>query len=151
MTTLTLATIDRLSKSTSMGLPVKDAATTPELQAVADALNAVIRGSAVSATKTVPTTIDSGSKEPPADKSANRGNKWQVRIHDAVKDKTFRYEIGTANNDLLSSSDNDYLDITTDPSPGKTLKDAIEAVYESSYENPGTVLSIQHVLRALNN
>lgn len=146
-TTLNIKTIDRQSKPSSMSIGISDSATNAQLQAVADAVDGVIIGAAVSATKTISTTIDLGSGTPPSDRAANRHNKLLIRIQDSNNGKIFTHEIGTFNDALLPSSTDDYLDISTNPSPGKSLKDAIEAVYLSPYGYSGVVLSVQQINR----
>lgn len=146
MPEFTISTLDRLSKRTSTKLGVAAAATDPQLQAVVDAVDAIILGSAASGVKTVATTIDAGTPTPPADNDANRGNKWLMRVQDSVNGKIFTYEIGTADNAQLPSSSSDYLDLTA--GVGLALKTAVEVVYESPYGNAGVLLSVQQVNRA---
>lgn len=146
MPEFTVSTIDRLSKRTSTKIPVATAATDPELQAIVDAIDAVILGATASGVKTVATVIDAGTNSPPADEDANRGNKWLMRVQDSVNGKIFTYEIGTADNSQLPSPSSDYLDLTA--GVGLALKTAIDAAYESPYGNAGVLLSVQQVNRA---
>lgn len=145
-TDFTVATIDRNSDRTSMRIGVVDAATNPELQAVVDAIDAVVLGSNCSGTKTVATAIDVGSAAPPANKAANRGNKWLMRFEDGTNAEIFTHEIGTADDAQLPSSTDDYLDLTA--GVGLALKTALDAVYQSPYGNTGTLISVQQVNRA---
>lgn len=145
MPKLNISTLDRLSKRTSMSLGVDSGATNVELQAVADAVDAIILGANVSAEKVVSETIDAGSAVPPTSNLANVTSKWLCRIQD-TDGNIFTHEIGTADVSQLPSSTVDYLDLTA--GVGAALKTAIEAVYESPYGNTGTLLSVQEVSRA---
>lgn len=149
MPSLSISTVDRHSKRTSMIVGIDSGATDPEVQAVADAIDAVILGASVSAIVTTPNVVDAGSAVPPSDVDANRGNKWLLRIQDDTNGKIFTHEIGTADNSLLATASDDFLDITADE--GLALKTAIETIYESPYGNTGTLLSVQQVNRAANN
>lgn len=144
-TDFTVSTLDRQSKRTSLRIGVDDAATNPELQAIVDAIDAVILGSAASGTKTVATDIDVGSAVPPADKAANRGNKWLLRIQDSTNSEIFTHEIGTADDSQLPTATDDYLDLTA--GVGLALKTAIEAAYLSPYGHAGVLVSVQQVNR----
>ncbi|MCG3207803.1 MAG: hypothetical protein FOGNACKC_01403 [Anaerolineae bacterium] len=146
MTDFTVATLDRLSKRTSMTIGVADAATNQDLQSVVDAIAAIILGAAPSGTKTVPTVIDAGSSAAPANTNANRLNKWLFRMQDSVNGKIFTHEIGTANNAQLPSPTSDFLDLTA--GAGLALKTAIDAVYRSPYGNAGVLVSVQQVSRS---
>lgn len=150
MADFAISTIDRQSKRTTMKLPVADAATPANLQAIVDAIDAIILGSDASGTLTTSTTIDSGLSTIPTNKSANRGNKWLLRIQDPTPavNRIFTYEIGTADDDQLPAADSDFLDLTA--GPGLALKTAIEAEYVSPYGNAGILLSVQQVNRADN-
>lgn len=141
-----ISTLDRQSKRSTMSFDVADAATTPQLQAVVDAVDGIIRGSAASGTKTVSTDIDVGSSSPPADVEANRGNKWLLRIQDSVNGKIFTNEIGTADNAVLLTPGVDFVDLGV--GVGLALKTAVEVVYRSPYGNAGVLLSAQQVNRA---
>lgn len=141
-----VSTIDRQSKRSTMRLGVDTGATDPELQAVVDAVDAIILGSAASGNKTVTTVVDAGVAAPPADKAANRGNKWLLRLQDSVNGNIFTHEIGTADDAQLPSAGDDYLDLTA--GVGLALKTAVETVYESPYGNTGVLLSVQQVNRA---
>lgn len=140
-----ISTVDRLGKVTSSTLPVASAATGPNLQAIVDAMDAIILGSAIKGVRTVPTVIDAGSAAPPANTSADRLNKWLLRIQDNVNSKIFTYELGTADNSQLPSSTTDFLDLSA--GVGLALKTAVETAYESEYGNAGTLLSVQQVNR----
>lgn len=145
MPSFSVRTIDRQSKATSMNLGVDAGATNPELQAIVDAVDAIILGAAASGTKNVPEVIDGGSAAPPANKAANRKNKWLLRIQDGTNFKVFTHEIGTADDAQLPSATDDFLDLTA--GVGLALKTAIEAAYESPYGNAGVLLSVQQVNR----
>lgn len=145
MADLTLSTIDRQSKPTSTSLPVQDATTNPQAQAIIDAYDALVLGADLRGVITVPNVVDLGSQVPPADDNANRGNKMLVRIQEAVTGKIRRYELGTFDNAQLPSPTDDFVDITA--GNGLALKTAIEAVYETENGNAGTVLSIQQITR----
>lgn len=146
-TTFNIGTIDRQSNRSTLSLGIKTAATTPQLQALVDAVDAIIIGSPASGTKVVSTPVDIGESTPPANKDANRGNKWLFRAQDSVNGKIFTHEIGCADNTLLASADGDYIDLTG--TEGAALKTAFEAVYESPYGNAGVLLSVQQVNRAV--
>jgi len=154
MATITIQTYDRSlpTKSTSMSLPADDAVGDIAVQALADAVDAIIRGTAVSATVTVPNVVDAGSSGPATDIDADRGNKWLLRTFVAADDqgagKTYQNEIGTADNGVLPSASNDFLDLTA--GVGLALKTAWDAVYESPQGNAGVLLSCQQVNRAAN-
>lgn len=146
MPDLALSTLDRQSNRSSTRFAVKTAATNGELQAVADAVDAIILGSNVSATKVTAEVIDAGSAAPPADKTANRGDKWLMRMQDSTTGQIYTHEIGTADGAQLPSSTDDYLDLTA--GVGLALKTAIETAYESPDGNAGVLLSVQQVNRA---
>jgi len=146
MPTATFSSWDRLGKPTSMSMGVDSGVTDPEIQAIADAIDAVILGAAIKAVKTTDTVIDVGSATPPADSDANRGNKWLLRIQDGTNGKIFKHEIGCADNSQLPTPNTDFLDLTA--GVGLALKTAVEAAYESPYGNTGTLLSVQQVNRA---
>ena len=146
-TTFNIGTLDRQSNRSTLSVGVKPAATNPQLQSLVDAVDAVIIGSAASGTKVVSTPIDVGDSTPPANKDANRGNKWLFRAQDSTNGKIFTHEIGCADNTLLASADGDYIDLTG--TEGAALKAAWEAVYESPYGNAGVLLSVQQVNRAV--
>ena len=154
MSTITIQTYDRSQpvKSTSMSIPADDAVGDIAVQALADAVDAIIRGTAVSATVTVPNVVDAGSPGPAADIDADRGNKWLMRTFVSADDqgagKTYQNEIGTADNGVLPSASDDFLDLTA--GVGLALKTAWDAVYESPQGNAGVLLSCQQVNRAAN-
>lgn len=145
MAKVTISTIDRQSLQTSLTIPADDAVGTAAVQALADAMDAVIRGAAVGATITVPEIVDAGSAVPPADTEANRGNKWLFRTQVAAENKIFTNELGTADNSQLASSTDDFLDLTA--GVGLALKTAWDAVYESPAGNAGVLISVQQVNR----
>lgn len=146
MTDLIVSTLDRQSKRTSTTMGVADAVTDPEIQAVADAIDAIILGSPCSATKVVRSIVDAGSAAPPADKAANRANKWLMRIQDSTTAQIYTHEIGTVDDSQLPTATDDYLDLTA--GTGLALKTAIEAAYRSPDNNAGVLLSVQQVNRA---
>lgn len=141
-----VSTLDRQARRTTMRLGVDSGATDPELQALVNAMDTVLIGSDCSGTKTVATVVDAGSAVLPADENANRGNKWLFRAQDSVNGKIFTHEIGCADNSVLASATDDYVDLTA--GAGLALKTAWDAVYESPYGNGGVLLSVQQVNRA---
>jgi len=145
MPDFTISTLDRQSKRTSMSIGVDAGATDPELQAIVDAVDAIVLGSAASGTKTVATVIDAGSAVPPVDNDAIATRKWLLRIQDTVNSKIFTHEIGTADGAQLPSSTDDFLDLSA--GTGLALKTAIEAAYVSPYGNAGVLVSVQEVTR----
>jgi len=146
---ITLTTIDRESKSTSLSIGADDAVGGVAVQALADAVDAVILGSDVQAVSTVATVVDAGSDEPPNEPFANRGNKWIFRTQVALENgKIYTNEIGTADNAQLPSASSDFLDLTA--GVGLALKTAWDAVFESDDGNPGVLLSVQQINRGLN-
>ena len=146
MATLNFSTYDRLAKQTSMSFGADDAIADADVQAVVDALDAILRGSAVRGVVTVSNVVDGGSAAPPADEEANRGNKWMLRIQDSVTSKIYTHEIGTADNTQLPSSTSDFLDLTA--GTGLALKTAVEDAYQSPVGNTGILLSVQQVTRS---
>ena len=146
---LKVSTIDKNSKPTSMTIGVDAGATNIELQAVVDAVAAIIRGPAPSGVKTTSETIDGGDDTPPADKEAVRENKWLLRMSclDGNGDtRILSHEIGTADNTNLPSPSDDFLDLTA--GVGLALKTAVEAVYLSLYGTTGTLISVQQIGRS---
>lgn len=151
MASVSFSTIDRQSKSTSMTVGADDAVTDVNVQALADALDAILRGAAVKAVVNIPNVVDAGSAAPPADKEAQRGNKWLFRVQVSAapeNGKVLTHEIGTADNSVLATSTDDFLDLTA--GVGLTLKTAFETVYRSPNGNTGVLLSAQQINRALN-
>lgn len=145
---VTITTYDRLNKVTSMGISAIDAVATADVQALADAIDAIIRGVPVRATTAVTEVVDPGSAGPATDKEANRGSKWLFRTQDSTTNKIATNEIGTADGSVLPTADSDFLDLTT--GVGLALKTAWEVVYRSDDGNTGVLLSVQQVNRALN-
>lgn len=144
-----VATVDKNSDDTSMTIGVDAGATNGELQAVVDAVDGIIRGSLASGVKTISETIDVGVDTPPDDKEAVKTDKWLLRMSclDGNGDsRILTYEIGTADNTVLPSASEDYLDLTA--GVGLALKTAIEAVYLSLYATTGTLISVQRIGRA---
>ncbi len=141
----TFSTIDRLSQATSTRMGLIAAVSDPQIQAIADAVDAIILGAAVKAIKSEDTTIDVGSQTPPADDDANRGNKWLMRFQDSVTGRIYTHEIGTADNSQLASPTSDYIDLTA--GTGLALKTAMDAAYESPGGDTGVLLSCQQVTR----
>lgn len=149
MATLSFSTYDRLGKPTSMSIGADDAVSGANVQALADAIDAVIRGSAVKAVVSVDTIVDAGNATPPNDQEANRGSKWLYRVQVAAEGgKIYTHEIGTADGSQLATASDDFLDLTA--GVGLALKSAFEAVYESPNGNAGVLLSVQQVNRGLN-
>lgn len=152
MAQLNFRTYDRENKATSLTILADDLVTSPNVQALADALDAVIRGSAIRATSSIITVVDAGAAGPSTDIDAQRGNKWLMRV-DVPLDKqgvgaVYTHELGTCDNSVLSAPADDFLDLSA--GVGATLKAAFELIYESPEGNPGTLLSVQQVNRALN-
>lgn len=145
MAKITFSTLDRLGKPSSTEFNADNAVTGPQVQAVADALDALILGSPVKAVSAVVTVVDQGSAAPPASNLANRGDKWLMRIQDSTTGQIYTHEIGTADYSQLASPTSDFVDITA--GNGLAFKTAIEAAYESPDGNAGVLLSIQQVTR----
>lgn len=141
-----ISTLDRQTDPTSMQIDHIGGATDPQLQAVVDAVDAIILGSDAKGVKTVVSVIDGGSAIPPADELAQVGNKWLLRFQDSVNSKIFSHEIGTADSTQLPGPTDDFLDLTA--GVGLALKTALDAVYQSPYGNTGVLLSVQQVNRA---
>lgn len=151
MATVTLSTIDRQSKPTSMSIGAADAVLDADVQSLSDALDAVLRGPDSRAVITVPNVVDQGSAVPPADKEAQRGNKWLFRVQSAAGadiGKKFQHEIGTADNTVLTTATDDFLDLTA--GVGLALKTAFETVWRSPIGSAGTLLSVQQTNRGEN-
>lgn len=147
MATLTFTTFDRLNKVTSTTIGADDLVDNPTVQALADAIDAVIRGTAVKATRNIATVVDAGVAGPSGDIDADRGNKWLFRVQDDVTGQIYTHELGTADNGVLPSPGTDFIDLST--GVGAALKTAWEAAYESPDGNTGTLLSVQQVNRSL--
>lgn len=148
MATVTISTYDRANKGTSLSIGADDAVTDVNVQALADAIDPIIRGVAVKAVVTIPNVVDGGTPGPSTDKDAQRGNKWLFRVYDSVGQKTYTHEIGTADNTVLPTAADDFIDLTA--GVGLALKTAWDAVYLSPDGNAGSLLSVQQVNRALN-
>lgn len=145
----TFSTIDRLGKPTSLSIGVDDAITDPDVQGLANALDAVIIGADLKATVTVANIVDVGSQVPPNDVNANRGNKWLFRTQVAAEDgKVYDNELGTADSAQLPSAAVDFLDLTQ--GVGATLKSTWETAWRSPQGNTGVLLTVQQVNLALN-
>lgn len=142
---VSLSTIDRLSLATSTRSNVITGATDPQIQTLTDSWDAVILGASLKAVKSEDTVVDAGSQVPPADESANRGQKWLVRAQDSTTGKIFTHELGTADYSQLPSPTSDYLDLTA--GVGLALKNGFDAIYESPEGNTGVMLSVQQVTR----
>lgn len=146
MARFNVSTVDRLSLPTSTQINVDAAESVANLQALDAAVNSVILGSSVRGVRTVDEVIDGGSSVPPADNSANRGQKWLFRSQDSVTQEIFTNEIGTADYAILPSPTTDFIDLTA--GTGLALKNAWDAVYESKNGNGGVLLSVQQVTRS---
>ncbi len=144
MATATYSTIDEQANPTSTRLNVADAITDPQAQAIADAIDDLILGSAVRATVTVPNVVDAGSQVIPTDPMSRVGNKMLMRLQETASGKVYTNELGTFDNDALPTG-NDFLDLTA--GFGLALKTAIDAVWESPLGNAGVLLSVQQVNR----
>jgi hypothetical protein len=145
---LSFSTYDRLNKSTSMSMLAPDAVTTIQVQAIADAVDAIIRGTALRAVTSLETVVDAGAAGPSTDSEANRGSKWLFRIQDSVTGVIYTHELGTADGTVLPSPDSDFVNLGA--GLGLAVKTAIDAVYRSPDDNAGVLLSVQQVNRALN-
>lgn len=141
---VSLSTIDRLSLPTSTRFGVIAAATDPQIQTLTDAMDAVILGASLKAVKSEDTTVDVGSKTPPEDEDANRGNKWLMRFQD-LDGNIYTHELGTADNAQLASATSDYIDLTA--GTGLALKNAFDAIYEGKSGETGVLLTVQQVSR----
>ena len=140
------STVDRMGQRSTMRF--RGGSTAADIQAVADALDAIIRGSPIKASFSTDTIVDVGDATPPADNEADRNNKWLLRIQtqDADSQPTvLTHEIGTADNTHLPSSNSDFLDLTA--GVGLALKTAIDAAYVGPYDSGGVLLSVQQVTR----
>jgi len=135
-----------------MEVPAADAVGDVAVQALADAVDAIIRGTDVSAVVTVPNVVDVGLPGPATDIDADRGNKWLLRTSvpadNGAQGAIYKNEIGTADNGALPAASNDFLDLSA--GVGLALKTAWDAVYVSKQGNAGTLLSVQQVNRSAN-
>ena len=151
MATITFQTYDRSNKRSSMAIGADDAVTDPQVQAVADALNAVIVGTDVKATVTIPNVVDAGVAGPSASIQAQRGNKWLPRFQSSAGadiGKVFTHEIGTCDNTVLPSATDDFLDLTA--GVGLALKTAADVAWRSPIGSAGALVSVQQVNRGEN-
>lgn len=152
MATVSIQTYDRENKPTSMSVGADDAVGDAAVQALIDAVDAIILGTDASGKTTISNVVDAGTPGPSAELFAQRGNKWLLRVNVPLDKQgegdIYTHEIGTADNAQLPSADTDFLDLTA--GVGLALKTALEAVYESPEGNPGTLLSVQQVNRASN-
>jgi len=149
MATVTIGTIDRLGKRTSLAIGAADAVLDASVQALVDAIAPIIRGAAPSGVVTVGNVVDPGSAVPPADFEANRGSKWLFSTQvGAENGKIYVNEIGTADGSVLPSSATDNIDLSA--GVGATLKFAWDAVFRSDDGNTGELISVKQVNRALN-
>ena len=128
-----------------MQINVDDAETALNLQAVVDAVDAVILGSDARGVKAVDTVTDGGSAVPPANDLANRGQKWLFRSQDSTTQKIYQNEIGTADFTALPTPTSDFLDLTA--GVGLALKNAWDTAYRSPVGNTGVLLSVQQITR----
>lgn len=139
------STFDRLGKPSSMTLGAADAVTDAAIQALVDALDAVLLGSAVRGAKTTSAIIDTGSAVPPVDVNADRDRKWLLRIQDSTTAVIYTHEIGTNDSTQLPSASTDFLNLAA--GTGLALKTAVDAMYRSPDGNTGVLLSVQQVSR----
>lgn len=146
MAKVTFSTIDRQSKPTSLTVGADDAVLDATVQALADALDAIITGADLRAVVQVPNIVDIGSATPPADKSSDRGNKWLFRTQEATTGKIFKNELGTRDATALPTATDDYVDLTA--GVGLAVKTAWETLWTSDEGRAGTLLSIQQVTRS---
>ncbi len=142
---ITLSSYDRENKATSMSILGDDLVTTGQVQALADAVDAIILGVGVRAVRSIETVVDAGEAGPSSEFYAQRGNKWLMRVQDNVTSQIYNHEFGTADQEQLPSPGSDFLDLTG--GVGLSLKTAFEAAYESPDGNAGTLLSVQQVNR----
>lgn len=148
MAKLNLSSVDREAKKTSMQMNVDDAILEATVDALANALDGILLGSAVSADVTTTVNMQAGSQVPPAEFFANRGNKWLIRIESiagADIGKIYTHEMGTADLNQLPATSSDFLDLTA--GVGLAFKNALEAAWESPIGSAGTLLSVQAVER----
>jgi hypothetical protein len=131
-----------------MSFDVADAALNADIVDFATALQAVILGSTLKATKSVHTIAQQGSAAPPANVNANRQNKWLFRVQDNTTGQIYTHEIGTADNADLPSPTTDFLDLSA--GVGLALKTEWDALYQSPDGNAGTLLSVQQINRSGN-
>lgn len=141
----TFTTVDREGKDSQMQIGTNPAADPADFIELASALDAVILGSATKAVETTSTVHQQGSQAPSSAAFAQAGNKWLFRVQDDVTGQIYTHEYGTADNGVLSSTTDDFLDLTA--GVGLTLKTEFEALYRSPDGNAGTLLSVQQVNR----
>lgn len=142
---INFSTVDRMRKVSATSFYKKSGATTEQVQAIADALDAVLLGSDVRAVDVVETVVDGGNSEPPTNVNADRQTKLLMRLQDTVTGRISTHEIGTFDRAQLPTSDSDTLDLTA--GTGLALKTAIEAAVDSINGNPVILLSAQEVSR----
>lgn len=133
--------------------------TSGELRALRDAINAITLGRWI---KNQINSIDFEIATPADDKNAQRENKWLVTYMDNESSfgtppipnpgygRKFTMEIPCADLSVLPDGGGPaarFLDIETDPSPGRTLKLAIEDLVLAASGGNVLVLSIEHVGR----
>ena len=147
-TLATVSTIDRLGKGSNSTMGINAAATTLQLQALADGWDGILVGADVKLVKTSAEVVDAGSQTPPNDVNADRKNKWLYRIQDDTTGVIYAHELGCADNSQLPTPTTDFIDLTS--GVGLALKDAIEAVYRSPDGNSGVLLTVQQVNRTGN-
>lgn len=132
------------SKTTSATFPVADAVTDPALTALWTANAGLVLGVQKESNLTTSVAKNQGTNDLPASGAAQRTTKWLCRYAD-TNNKVYTLEIGTANHDLLTPP-SDFLDLTTDPSPGFAFKTAFDAAVKRAGLDC-TLLSVQAVNR----
>ena len=148
MSDVIISGIDTNGKSTSMRVPVIDAPTGPQVQALIDALDAVSRATGLKGVQVVETEIDGGDQTPPNDADAVRTTKWIFRTQTTNgngQSVVLTNELGIADLSQLPSPGSAGWDLSA--GVGLALKTAWEAIYESNYGNSGTLLAVDKVFR----
>jgi len=131
-------------KKTTVSFYVDPAITPANSTVLFNAIGGVALGTLKESYLTTRVDRDVGSDIPPTNQFAQREIRWRVSYQDNTNGEIEYREIGTADLTLLTGNGN-TLDITTDPSPGKTLKTAIEAHCKSSNGNAITVTGIVYL------
>lgn len=96
----------------------------------------------------------STDKTPSSNPEAQREKKWLVTMNDQSVNKTFRFEVPTADLSILENNDSyivRYGNVTitnaTNAANVQSFIDAVEALYKSPYGNSAVVENIQFVGR----
>lgn len=142
--------VDRDSKQGNLTIGIDAGATSPEIQALTDALDAISLATGLKSVISDIVEVDGGDATPPVSNLANRGTKFLFRTQYTQGNG----DTGIALNELpiadysVLPAGSDTIDLTT--GVGLTLKTAWEAVYLSPHGTPGTLLSVQQVTRTDN-